>query len=589
MRRRAPIHCVRLRRHQLHGAHCKAHIGSTPLLTRRDRVFRGHRLVARRLGRRLHGLQHLELLVQLEPSIVSRISKMRRRREALLLLVRRLLLQPLVQRQLLLLAAVLVLAILAVVVLLLVILHLLELRGVGPHPGRQKLCNRREASLLREHQCALAVAITDRHVGLRVHQQLHQFHVASRRRRDESRVARVELVLILLVDVRLALDQDLAQVGDALARREEQWAPVAVRLRRSAADLGVRLALARVGLGPRVGLELLGQEDEVGRGDVLARHRERNLGLGDAAHGADRVGVGLEHHVDEELRGLLAHLAVLAHVGRDDHLRPLEDVAQELDLGVLQAHRAQVERRHLVVHVEPRREQQRTLVVVAAGLEAFERAVQQRQPLVHLHGQLDPVEDDRLLEPERHAHGAREVLVVVVPLGREGVGARLEALFEQHRRGLGVLGLLLELLLDLHGHAVAHVHDHLAPLRDDLLECERVEVNGEAHVEHERLDIHLRFPHLETRQRREEDLGLMRVLRDPDQLRAAIGEAHLHLEDRPRGARAVVHRDRALASRRREAILDAASNALSVALPDGIGKLGVAHATVDFGGDRQLG
>mmetsp|Transcript_43923 Transcript_43923/g.129349 ORF Transcript_43923/g.129349 Transcript_43923/m.129349 type:complete len:403 (-) Transcript_43923:584-1792(-) len=402
MRRRAPIHCVRLRRHQLHGAHCKAHIGSTPLLTRRDRVFRGHRLVARRLGRRLHGLQHLELLVQLEPSIVSRISKMRRRREALLLLVRRLLLQPLVQRQLLLLAAVLVLAILAVVVLLLVILHLLELRGVGPHPGRQKLCNRREASLLREHQCALAVAITDRHVGLRVHQQLHQFHVASRRRRDESRVARVELVLILLVDVRLALDQDLAQVGDALARREEQWAPVAVRLRRSAADLGVRLALARVGLGPRVGLELRGDEDQIGLGVVLARHLQRDLRLGDATQRVGAVLVALEHFINEQSGSDDAHLSVLAHVERRDALRCLEDVAKELNLLPLEPHRAQVDRRHLVVNLEPRREQQRTLVVVAIRLEAFEGAVQQWKAVVNLDGQLDAVDNHGLLQAERH-------------------------------------------------------------------------------------------------------------------------------------------------------------------------------------------
>ena len=109
----------------------------------------------------------------------------------------------------------------------------------------------------------------------------------------------------------------------------------------------------------------------------------------------------------------------------------------------------------------------------------------QRLTLVERLGQLDAVHDDGLLEAERHRHGAREVLVVVVPLGREGEGARLEALPEQEDGLLAILRPILQLLTDLHVHAVAHVHDHLTPLRHDLLERQRGEVDGEPRADDE--------------------------------------------------------------------------------------------------------
>mmetsp|Transcript_21206 Transcript_21206/g.47584 ORF Transcript_21206/g.47584 Transcript_21206/m.47584 type:complete len:258 (-) Transcript_21206:1001-1774(-) len=202
-------------------------------------------------------------------------------------------------------------------------------------------------SLVGQKLSCLPVAIARGQVRVGLHQQRHHLEVASRRRSDERRVARVELVLILLVDVRLPLDQDLAQIWDAFARGEEQRRPVAVGVGGAAADLGERLALARVGLGPRVCLELGGDEDEIRGRDVAPRDREGDLCLGDAAQRADSVGICLQDQIDQLVGGVHPHLAILAHVGGDDDGRILEDMHQEVDLEALEPHGAQIERLHL--------------------------------------------------------------------------------------------------------------------------------------------------------------------------------------------------------------------------------------------------
>ena len=67
--------------------------------------------------------------------------------------------------------------------------------------------------------------------------------------------------------------------------------------------------------------------------------------------------------------------------------------------------------------------------------------------------------------------------------------------------------------------------------------------------------------HLQAHERRQQRLPLVRVLREPRNVGAAVDHAHHELEHRRRLALRVVHRLRAVGGRRREAVLDAAAEA----------------------------
>ena len=64
------------------------------------------------------------------------------------------------------------------------------------------------------------------------------------------------------------------------------------------------------------------------------------------------------------------------------------------------------------------------------------------------------------------------------------------------------------------------------------------EIDRDAYVDDEHLVLHARALHLEAGERREEHLLLVRVLREPIELGAAVNHAHLHLKHhwRVRGA-----------------------------------------------------
>ena len=97
------------------------------------------------------------------------------------------------------------------------------------------------------------------------------------------------------------------------------------------------------------------------------------------------------------------------------------------------------------------------------------------------------------------------------------------------------------------------------------------------------------------RGRRQGHLLLVRVLREPSEVGAAVDHAHLELHDRhrlaalgPSAAARVVHGLAALSGGRLEAKLDAAPHAALVGLPELRGQLAVAHATIDLARLGQL-
>ena len=95
---------------------------------------------------------------------------------------------------------------------------------------------------------------------------------------------------------------------------------------------------------------------------------------------------------------------------------------------------------------------------------------------------------------------------------------------------------------------------------------------------------------LEAGERREQDLLLVRVLREPRDLGAAIDDPHLDLEEQPRlaAARRVVRGDLAVGRRRHERELDTAADILLVRLSKLLGEHAAADAAVHLARRRQL-
>ena len=83
--------------------------------------------------------------------------------------------------------------------------------------------------------------------------------------------------------------------------------------------------------------------------------------------------------------------------------------------------------------------------------------------------------------------------------------------------------------------------------------------------------MHAHRGDLEARERREQNLRLVRVLREPADIGAAVDHALLDLEDDAlAAARRVLHRDTAVLRRAHESALNAAAHAIFVGLPEGI-------------------
>ena len=129
---------------------------------------------------------------------------------------------------------------------------------------------------------------------------------------------------------------------------------------------------------------------------------------------------------------------------------------------------------------------------------------------------------DRRSQPDlrdlgHRVHRPRQVFVVVEKVWREAQEALMLAARKPHklRRLVRQLGRarLQHAAPRLQNCAVGRVAHQLLALRDDLLDRERREVDAEAHADNEHRAVHARRLHLEARQRRKEDLGLVRVLR----------------------------------------------------------------------------
>ena len=142
-------------------------------------------------------------------------------------------------------------------------------------------------------------------------------------------------------------------------------------------------------------------------------------------------------------------------------------------------------------------------------------------------------------------------------------------------------------------------------LGEHLLDRERVEVDRRPHRHDEHRVLHVVLEELEARQRREQDLLLVRVLAEPREVGAAVDHPHLHLHEHREAAAAaaalvrVEHRLVPLLRRRGEAELDAAAVVVLVlahhlarqraprdAAEDGAGARELAH--LDDGGVDEV-
>ena len=128
-------------------------------------------------------------------------------------------------------------------------------------------------------------------------------------------------------------------------------------------------------------------------------------------------------------------------------------------------------------------------------------------------------------------------------------------------------------------------------LRDDLLDRERVQVDRGAHRHNEQPVFDTKLEELESGQRREEHLGLVRVLREPLEVRAAVDEALRDLEHH--GRRRLILGGVALGlmtlgGRRRKAVLDAATCIIHPLVAHLLGHGAARDAAVDRLNFREL-
>mmetsp|Transcript_14519 Transcript_14519/g.38360 ORF Transcript_14519/g.38360 Transcript_14519/m.38360 type:complete len:415 (-) Transcript_14519:194-1438(-) len=189
--------------------------------------------------------------------------------------------------------------------------------------------------------------------------------------------------------------------------------------------------------------------------------------------------------------------------------------------------------------------------------------------------------------------GAAQLGVVVVVLGSLRV-QRLEHRLELvgHRLHIADLAqrrprlILVEVASEVGEHVGGHVHHHLPPLGNDLLERERVQVDAERALDDHDRAVRARAHHLYAGERPEEDLALVRVLREPADVGATVDHALLHLNNdaHPRAiARRIAHCHRTLKRRAHECRLDAATHTELIWLPELIGQRHARDAAVNLG------
>ena len=219
-------------------------------------------------------------------------------------------------------------------------------------------------------------------------------------------------------------------------------------------------------------------------------------------------------------------------------------------------------------------------------MKAFE---QQRGPPTH-----------KALGVHRGADRRSELLVVVVVLRRMAAHeAKLR--LERARRASGGGGLqraqrlprgAAHLVDQLHLHVGAHIDDELAPLGDDLLNRERLEVDREADGKDDHRALDARRVDFDARERTEADLLLVWVLREPRQVGATVDEALRNLEHeaglalpaRGGGAGRIRESDVTVERGRHEGELDTASHPRrGVGLPEGSWQHATAHAAIHLG------
>ena len=111
----------------------------------------------------------------------------------------------------------------------------------------------------------------------------------------------------------------------------------------------------------------------------------------------------------------------------------------------------------------------------------------------------------------------------------------------------------------------------------------------EARVDDEHRAVHLDVQRLNARQRRQQHLMLVRVLREEREVSAAVHHAHPHLKDRRCHALRVVHCLRAVCGGGREAIFDAAAHAGVIWLEELPGQRGTLESAPHLHRLRQLG
>ena len=240
-----------------------------------------------------------------------------------------------------------------------------------------------------------------------------------------------------------------------------------------------------------------------------------------------------------------------------------------LELGDAAAHRAQLARREAVAEQ-------------LGGARARRAAARAQREVLGGDDGRDALDKRLVIIIPLDVVRERRALVVVEPLPQHLGGRRLD---------VGAGAGALERGAHLEAAHVAHVDEQLAPLRDDLLERRRAEVEREADLGDEHGALGAQRAHLARRQRREEHLALVRELREPPDVGAARHEPLPQLK-RDGGAAAlagVVERHRAVGARRHEGEVDAAAHAVLVALAQRRGEAAPGDAAVDVRGDRQLG
>ena len=134
-------------------------------------------------------------------------------------------------------------------------------------------------------------------------------------------------------------------------------------------------------------------------------------------------------------------------------------------------------------------------------------------------------------------------------------------------------------------HRDAHIAHHLAPLRNDLFDGERIEIDAQPRLHHQHRALDSRPEQLDAGEWCKEAFALVRVLRDPPELAPAVDHAHVHFKHQPRLAwlARVLQGHLAVECGAHKGALDAAPDALSIRRPEALRE----HASRDAAVDRR--